>query len=121
MFTANTINKVNEAKGQRLSITEKRVLKALLKASKETTIKHHYECDLKKAFKSLRISRFSFGGAISSLKGKGIYNHIIWSTNPNKTGYKDYPAKCVRVYGEILRIRSDIALVVDPVFFESRG
>ena len=103
---------------------EKKVLEAFLRHGKPTETKHHYQVIKSDVYNDLLakgVTSYSFSGAVASLKRKGFYNHILWTTNPNKTGYKDHPAKCIRVYGEILRIRSDIALVIDPVFFESRG
>ena len=106
---------------KRLSINESKVLKALLKHSTPTKTKHHHQCDIRRAYVSLNMSRYSFAGCVSSLKKKGFYSHIIWSTNLDRAGYKDYPAKSVKFYGSIYKVRSDIAIVLDPVFFKGRG
>ena len=106
---------------KRLSINESKVLKALLKHSTPTRTKHHHQCDIRRAYVSLDISRYSFAGCVSSLKRKGFYSYVIWSTNLNRAGYKDYPAKSVKFYGSIYKVRSDIAIVLDPVFFKGRG
>ena len=109
---------ITEAKAwQRLSINESKVLKALLKHSTPTRTKHHHLCDIRRAYISLGMSRYSFAGCVSSLKRKGFYSYVIWSTNLNRAGYKDYPGKSVKFYGSIYKVRSDIAIVLDPVFF----
>ena len=102
---------------QRLSIKESKVLIALLKHSTPTKTKHHHQCDIRRAYVSLNMSRNSFAGCVSSLKKKGFYSYVIWSTNLDRAGYKDYPGKSVKFYGSIYKVRSDIAIVLDPVFF----
>jgi|GEM_PF-5241551 len=110
---------------KRLSINESKVLKALLRHSTPTKTKHHHQCDIRRAYFSLDMSRYSFAGCVSSLKRKGFYGYVMWETNPNKTGYKDHPAKSIIVYylGIAIdyKVRSDIAIVLDPVFFKGRG
>tara|TARA_R110000868_G_scaffold364760_1_gene627629 strand:+ start:115 stop:477 length:363 start_codon:yes stop_codon:yes gene_type:complete len=117
---------ITEAKAwQRLSIKESKVLIALLKHSTPTKTKHHHQCDIRRAYVSLNMSRYSFAGCVSSLKRKGFYGYVMWETNSNKTGYKDHPAKSVIVYhlGIAIdyKVRSDVAIVIDPVFFKGRG
>ena len=102
---------------QRLSIKESKVLIALLKHSTPTKTKHHHQCDIRRAYVSLNMSRNSFAGCVSSLKKKGFYSYVIWSTNLDRAGYKDYPGKSVKFYGSIYKVRSDVAIVIDPVFF----
>jgi len=106
---------------KRLSINESKVLKALLRHSTPTKTKHHHQCDIRRAYVSLNMSRNSFAGCVSSLKRKGFYSYVIWETNPNRAGYKNYPAKSVKFYGSIYKVRSDVAIVLDPVFFKGRG
>tara|TARA_B110000503_G_C7021384_1_gene359921 strand:- start:586 stop:924 length:339 start_codon:yes stop_codon:yes gene_type:complete len=102
---------------KRLSINESKVLKALLKHSTPTKTKNHYQCDIRRAYVSLNMSRYSFAGCVSSLKKKGFYFYVMWETNPDRKGYKDHPAKSVKFYGDVYKVRSDIAIVLDPVFF----
>jgi len=106
---------------KRLSINESKVLKALLRNSTPTKTKHHHQCDIRRAYVSLNMSRNSFAGCVSSLKRKGFYSYVMWETNPNRAGYKDYPAKSVKFYGDAYKVRSDVAIVLDPVFFKGRG
>jgi formylmethanofuran dehydrogenase subunit B len=106
---------------KRLSINESKVLKALLKHSTPTKTKHHHQCDIRRAYVSLNMSRYSFAGCVSSLKKKRLYAYVFWSTNPNKTGYKDHPAKSVMIRGYFYTVRSDVAIAIDPVCFEERG
>lgn len=113
---------ITEAKAwQRLSIKESKVLIALLKHSTPTKTKHHHQCDIRRAYVSLNMTRNSFAGCVSSLKKKGFYSYVIWSTNLNRAGYKDYPAKSVKFYGDVYKVRADVAIVIDPVFFKGRG
>ena len=109
---------ITEAKAwQRLSIKESKVLIALLKHSTPTRTKHHHQCDIRRAYVSLDMSRYSFAGCVSSLKKKGFYSYVMWETNLDRAGYKDYPGKSVKFYGDVYKVRSDIAIVLDPVFF----
>lgn len=115
-----------------LTPNEVRVIKALLKYSKPTAKENCHQCNLRKAYLSLKMSRYSFSGSISALRKKGLYNYVVWETNPNKKGYKDYPAKKVpvlykRSYVGYYKVRSDIALVffnknyLDRVMIERVG
>ena len=99
-----------------LTPNEVRVIKALLKYSKPTKTKDYHECNIRRAFVSLKMPRDSFAGSISALKRKGLYNYVIWESNPNKQGYKDHPAKNVIVRHDgkpvgYYKVRSDIALI----------
>jgi len=104
-----------------LSELESKVLQTLLSLGRKTRMKHHYECTLSEAFNALKITNYSFSGAICSLKRKGFYYHILWTSDHNRNGRKDHPKKCVKAYGARIQVRADIAMVIDPVFFESRG
>jgi hypothetical protein len=115
-----------------LTPNEVKVIKALLKYSKPTKTKNYHECNIRLAFFSLKMPRDSFAGSISALKRKGLYNYVIWESNPNKKGYKDYPAKKVLVWHEgnpvgYYKVRSDIALIffnknyLDRVMIEEVG
>ena len=106
---------------QRLTINESRVLIALLKHSKPTKTKHHHECSIRGAYLSLNMKPASFAGYISALRKKGFYRYVIWETDPNRVGYKDHPRKCVMAWtGEVAKVRSDIAIVIDPVWFKDK-
>lgn len=111
----NTVQKI------KMTTTQKRVHAALLKHSSSTGTKHHYQCRMRDAYNSLRISPYAFAGAISSLHRLGLYCHIFWTTNPERTGYKDHPKKTIKVDGLDYAMRSDVAIVIDPVFFEQEG
>jgi len=104
-----------------LSELESKVLQTLLSLGRKTRMKHHYECTLSEAFNALKITNYSFSGAICSLKRKGFYYNILWTPNHGKEGRKDHPKKTVKAYGARIQVRADIAMVIDPVFFESRG
>lgn len=115
-----------------LTPNEVRVIKALLKYSKPTAKENCHQCNLRKAYLYLKMSRYSFSGSISALRKKGLYNYVVWETNPKKKGYKDYPAKKVpvlykRSYVGYYKVRSDIALVffnknyLDRVMLERVG
>ena len=103
-----------------LSELESKVLQTLLSIGRKTKMKHHYECILADAFNKLKISSYSFSGAICSLKRKGFYYHILWTSDHNRNGRKDHPKKCVKAYGARIQVRSDIAMVIDPVFFKDK-
>ena len=107
---------LKSTKVKMLTPNEVKVIKALLKYSKPTKTKDYHECNIRRAFVSLKMPRDSFAGSISALKRKGLYNYVIWESNPNKKGYKDHPAKNVIVRHDgkpvgYYKVRSDIALI----------
>lgn len=112
---------LKSTKVKMLTPNEVKVIKALLKHSKPTKTKHHYECNIRKAYVSLKMKPALFAGYISALRKKGLYKYIMWETNPNRVGYKDHPRKCVMAWTrEVAKVRSDIAIVIAPVFFKTK-
>lgn len=96
---------------------QEKVHGALMKASQPTRIKHQYQCKIREAYNALKISPYAFAGAISSLHRAGLYCHVLWSTNPDRKGYKDHPKKSIKLNGVSYAMRSDVAIVIDPLFF----